>query len=375
MIARISWAGYFRRSWFWPHLLLSLLFVFQVWREGVSYDSMISSFGTILSLVLMIMLFLGLNEGREELNRKTILKLRTLPISWHEECFGSALALKLYGLTLMAPVFLIFSSAYLFGFFQVNLVKWIEMENAVQHSSDKIIIRHPDGLGIHERMALRVNLFEDQHISDKSFAVINPAQSNLKDELMIKAKRITHLPYGQSEVELPESLLFRKANLKLSVKEVFLLKEQQSFFINMFNGSIALMAHGFMLSLLFILLGRKVSIEVGVFFILGCLLIKSVYSLLGEELLKEAVERLSNRDAASSRFTKMWWEPYLYQWTKILAEFEGLNKLLNFNSIMQFWEDKKTVGFPLFRVDFIRELVTFVFLTVFGLALLRPRET
>lgn len=375
MIARISWAGYFRRSWFWPHFLLSLLFVFQAWREGISYDSMMSSMSTILSLILMIMLFLGLNEGREELNRKTILRLRTLPISWYEECFGSALALKLYGLTLFIPVMLIFLLAYLFGFFQVNLVKWTEMKNLVDGSSDKIKINYLDKLDANERLALKVNLLEDNFLSDKSFVVVRPSQSNIEEDLMIKAKRMTLLPYGQSQIELPQSVFFRKANLKLSVEKVFLLKEKQSLFLNMLNGSMALMVHGVMLSLLFILLGRKVSIEVGVFFILGCLLIQSVYSLLGEELLKEAVDRMTNRETSQSKFTSMWWEPFLFQWTKVLAQFEGLNKLFHFNSIMQIWQHKKMVGFPLFQGYFIRELLTFVFLTVFGMALLRPRET
>jgi hypothetical protein len=336
---------------------------------------MISTLGMILSLVLMIMLFLGLNEGREELNRKTILRLRTMPISWYEECFGSALALKLYGITLMAPILIMFLSAYLCGLFQVNLVNWSEIEGGVERVSDRIVIKHQENLDANERLAIKVNLLEDKYLSDKSFAVIKESQTNLKNDLMIKAKRMTFLPFGQSEVELPKSVIFRKAHLHLSVEKVFLLREGQSLFVNMFNGSIALMIHGAMLSLLFILLGRKVSIEVGVFFILGCLLIQSVYSLLGEELLKDAVQRLSKKDASVSKFTAMWWEPYLFQWTKILAEFEGLNKLLNFNSIMSIWEDKKTVGFPFVQGYFIKELVTFVFLTVFGMAILRPRET
>jgi len=375
VISKVTWTSFICRAWYWPHILITLFFIYQIKEKGDDFQNLMAALDFSIMLTLLLMLFLALNEGREELSRKTIIRLRTLPLSWFEECSGSALALLSYGVSLMLPLVIVVFFLSVNQESLVNIVKWDQHFNLATLSSGQWTIKAPKALSKNERLAVEVTFYEDNMVSHQSVAKLPLEIENKREEILMKSKRVNPMPNMISMVKLPEVFSNRGVKLRLVIEKIYVLEERKSLGWAWFHGCISMCLQGLLLAYLFVLLGRKVSIEVGVFFILGCLLIQSAYALLGDELLQDAMSRMSIARDSSRGIKMMWWEPYLFEWTKVLAKFDDIRSFFQTHSIMDEVKAERWIMFPFKNIQFIKEmLVSGIMLGIVAM-ILKPRET
>lgn len=372
IISKFTWVNILRRLGYWPHVFIFIFFSFQVYQTGFKLVPAIDSFSVMISLTLSLMLFLGLNEGREELSRKTIIRLRTLPINWAEECLGSTLAIATYCVSMMSSI-MIFLLVLHMNDSSSEIIRYIEIEDGMTHKENQIILSSRNELQPNENFVVEIVFREEGLISDISAAIV--PLTDQKESIFLKSKRKNELKSNTQEFTLPSKFLYRNRSLDLVVEKLYIVEKGLSLYQMYFNSGITFFIQGALATFLFVLLGRKVSIEVGVFFILGCLLINLAYSLLGEELIKGNLEKLSRFENGGSRFKSHWWEPYLFKITLMLSYVEHFKGLFQFQSVVDHLRRFEMIEFPLFNVKFLKEIISFSFVLCLSSFLLRPKET
>lgn len=332
--------GLWRRHHVWPWVICGLVWMIFGKDEERVAEQLGSFLEWVFGLSVAMTVLLGLAVVREDREGRFHMRIDSFAIRYSEVFAGKWLALSVYMLSVFSTSAGVAWLAYTYG---SGDAVW---EQGFREDLTGPAVGREDGYWVIDiadkaeegNVLVLQGSFWDENQRPSTIAafvemVYETEKVNSQGEVKILAGRRVEVPFPKELEGIRRVHL--AAGIQMEGKRIFFQLDQawwrhkghppgQSFFQLCLTMSMQIL----MLSGLVVGIGRMVSMETGLFLISGLAVLIYMFSVLGEDAMRSAVE-LQRRNGTEGVVVKVfWWESLLVKWSESIAFTEEGLRLL-----------------------------------------------
>lgn len=267
---------------------------------------------SILAVVLVVVV--GLFWGKRHHESKCLMMLEMYPRARYTALLGESL-----GLWVLGQFFLLLSFAV--GFVRsegMPLLRELGEASVVTHENHYELKGRPDG-----KMAVKMRLMEGESLSLITFLDLKIKRDEGSESQVFKSNRETVID-SASSIVLPRSVRVNpQLEVQLVLDQVLLFDESGTWWQSFWSWGLDDGLSLFLLCVLVVLLGKHVSLEMGLSVLLTYLVLVWSSRLLDGDDMSRLLWQLERKDWSKSRFEVHWWQQGLTLWSIWVAEALG----------------------------------------------------
>lgn len=370
--------GFWRKSSFWP-----ILFICAVaWFSGLfhtegDFFNLWTEFHVLIEIIaLVLILLIGLAHGKDEKERKIVLRSRSLPHTYFEDFLGSWFALWSY------VILILIGSIFIYGL--VNAGSFVDLIRAqnITNTNDEVIVAEDkdayvlksknETLEKNESFAFIGFILSGKNNSGLSSAKISAwwIQGDEKEKVTIsmKAARTSIVPKSEKNYQtlvIPKKI--NTSSMHLWIPQSYLFQEQLSYAGTYTGFLFNFILRLFLFAGLVTALGKKMALETGVLVVCGILCASFLISKMGDDIIDQLNKKSEIYEKTTTGFKQLWWEELLLVYNKNLPFLDKLPELLKPSKDSEWLKEKRWIETPFQNGDALKSfllLLVLVFLCI-----------
>ncbi|MBF0243727.1 MAG: hypothetical protein HQL31_00455 [Planctomycetes bacterium] len=362
ILLKTSYLGYYRQYRLWPlvpFLLyaasssgepLGRLFEREHWPQLAAQVMMSMNRANLLIVVLV-----GLLAMRHEKVGKIELREKSCPVSVYMRYGARVLALLTYsGLLMSCAMAILCSTLLVIGYKYGSLPSLYRDEAGCRAIMDlnSTEILAPEAIAEHEDLAV-VTLLKRKDGTLVPALRVQKIEGSSQDELLLRCERkaLLALKTGIKSVKIPRWVQLRGESVEVIVRKVYIRRENHSLLLSVGRAYLHLLVALIVVGVVTNLLGSVVSMECGLFFIAGLVLVCGIFQILDDNAVIKTAIMKENATGQSLINRPYWWESPLLKTTRVSVPVERLWSHLKRTDPLKYLEEGHVVPLPLSSLE------------------------
>jgi hypothetical protein len=340
-LTALYWRKIYSQTKYWPHLFVFLCFVFinfsdtnNIINENILYYSEIICYLVLAQIVMFI-----IQHCNEEEETKWLIKFRSMPVSYLNDYFSALFGFGLYGVTIILVLWISASGTLAFNKDKTNkdnLNHIVEVSVEKIKTDDYYQIDFSHNFKKHEEIAIKtiftMNGNRGSQFSTLKTKIYFGKNNSIAKDVIIKAKRITRLGVSRKSIRFQRKVKIAGDTHNIYIDKVYIMEKNKAFSFAYFNALSHIVFQLGLLIMLTLLLGRKFSLEVVLFCLIGIFSFQYLVQAMGVDIIDEFIAKVDNYDHDVKNFQSFWWEKLMMQWASYVAVIEKNIAVNYFNS-------------------------------------------
>ncbi len=366
----------------WPHLIVIFCFIYINFsnKENTICESVLYCSEIVCYLVMAHIVMFIIQHCNEEDETKWLIKFRSMPVSYLKDYFSALFGFGLYGVTIMIVLLITASGTLFLNISELNahnLNQMVELPVEKKVSGGHYDLSFKQDLKSYEEVVVK-SFFTHGGNKISPFSVLKTklyigADNVFSKEVVIKAKRITRLGVNNKFIRINRKVKVEGVTHKIHINKVYVIKKNKAFSLAYVNALSHILFQLGLLIMLTLLLGRKFSLEVVLFCLIGIFSFQYLVQAMGVEIIDEFINRVDNYDNDVKNFQPLWWEKLMMQWASYIAVVEKNIAVNYFNSGFSLMKEGFYVNTP-FVYKSIQSYVMMGFAILFLIPFMIKRE-
>ena len=330
---RIYFTKCYHQCKLWPHLSIigAFLYLIIFTTEEHFFFNLLNISELIAYIIIAVVIMFTLQHCQEELDSKWLIKFRSMPINYLGDFFAAFSAFALYGFSIVIILYcltlgLIFGNHH--GIAERYFLEYKETSVNITQNSESLFVTFKEPLRNNQTYATKAVFLDKENkilpLSSQKWIFFYGKGFKNNKEIVIKSKRISHIGDEAMSFRLKRKITTIGGDGTLGFFKFYVANKNNSFLNVYSNAMFHLCVKISLAVMLTLVLGRKFSLEIVLFCLLGLFSIQYLVQSTGTDVINEFVTRVNKYGNNITNFKPLWWEQYMIIWAKYLTQLEKI---------------------------------------------------